>query len=451
MFELDNRQIATLTWSVIIVIGLASWPKARRAAWPALLDVLRSMAKWQIIVPFTVYFAYSIGVIALANHLKLWHNSLFIDTVIIILFVGVPMFMNANTAKDADSLIKKALRDAVGISALLVFYIGLEPFSLFGELILLPIISLLSILSIAARKPEQKPAKRLFDGALAILGVWLIWRTTAVIISSWSNKEVHQSTEELLLSVLLPLALLPTVYVFATVMRYESLAYSLPSFNDKKRIPLYVWAAIIVHLNAHLGLLGNFIGMWRQQLAQTNNYREASICLRKFKKAVRIRDRKMRDYRKHMRKMTGVRGVNSEGLQIDRREYQESKTSLRSLLYMQMGQFKNIHHHYNPDFPVEIAVSGLPNDNHGIHMKVRGDKRAWFAWRQMPNGYYFGVGGTQHVDHVWFYDGIDQPTNHPSKRAKGWTKSVNSSTSVEWRYNDEPPTQLISPNDHPIS
>ena len=97
MFELDNRQIATLTWSVIIVIGLASWPKARRAAWPALLDVLRSMAKWQIIVPFTVYFAYSIGVIALANHLKLWHNSLFIDTVIIILFVGVPMFMNANT------------------------------------------------------------------------------------------------------------------------------------------------------------------------------------------------------------------------------------------------------------------------------------------------------------------------------------------------------------------
>lgn len=159
----------------------------------------------------------------------------------------------------------------------------------------------------------------------------------------------------------------------------------------------------------------------------------------------------MRDYRKHMRKMTGVRGVNSEGLQIDRREYQESKTSLRSLLYMQMGQFKNIHHHYNPDFPVGVAVSGLPNDNHGIHMKVRGDKRAWFAWRQMPNGYYFGVGGTPRIDDVWFYDGIDLPTNYPSKHAKGWTKSVNDSTSAEWEYNDEPPMQLTSPSHHPIS
>ena len=451
MFELDNRQIATLIWSVIIVIGLAVWPKVRRIAWPALLDVLRSMAKWQIIVPFTVYFAYSIGVIALANHLKLWHDSLFIDTVIIILFVGVPMFMNANTAKDADSLIKKALRDAIGISALLVFYIGLEPFSLIGELILLPIISLLSILSVAARKPEQKPAKRLIDGALAILGAWLIWRTTAVIISSWSNKEVHQSAEELLLSVLLPLALLPTVYIFAIVMRYESLALSLPSFNDKKRIPLHVWAAIIVHLNVRLGLLGNFIGLWRQQLAQTSSCREASICLQEFKKAVRIRDQKMRDYQKHMRKMTGVHGADNEGLQIDRREYRESKTSLRSLLYMQIAQFKNVHHHYNPGFPIEVALSGLPNDDHGIRMEVRGDKRAWFAWRQMPNGYYFGVGGTPHVDDAWFYDDMDQPTNYPSKQAKGWTKSVNGSTSAEWEYNDEPPTQLVSPNHHLIS
>jgi hypothetical protein len=446
MFELDNRQIATLIWSGIIVASLVAWPKVRRTAWPALLDVLRSMAKWQIVIPFTVYFAYSIGVIALAGHLMLWHSSLFIDTVIIILFVGVPMFMNANTAKDADSLIKKTLRDAVGISALLVFYIGLEPFSLTGELVLLPVISLLSILSVAARKPEQKPAKRLIDGALVILGVWLMWRTTAVITSSWSNKEVHQSAEELLLSVLLPLALLPTVYVFALVMRYESLTYSLPNFNDKKRTPLYVWAAIIVHLNVRLGMLGNFIGLWRQQLAQTGNYSEASFCLREFKKAVHMRDRKLRSYREHLHKMTGVHGVDSEGLQLDRREYYESKTSLRSLLYMQMGQFKNIHHHYNPNFPVEVAVSGLPNDDHRIHMKVRGDNRAWSAWRQMPNGYCFGVGGTPHVDDVWFYDSVDQPKGYPSKSADGWTRSVSGSASAEWDYDDRPPEQITQPD-----
>lgn len=113
---------------------------------------------------------------------------------------------------------------------------------------------------------------------------------------------------------------------------------------------------------------------------------------------------------------------------------------------MQMGQFKNIHHHYNPDFPVEVAVSGLRNDDHGIHMKVRGDKRAWFAWRQMPNGYYFGVGGTPRVDDVWFYDGIDQPSGYPSKNSRGWAQSINGSTSAEWNYDDQPPERIVQPD-----
>jgi hypothetical protein len=110
------------------------------------------------------------------------------------------------------------------------------------------------------------------------------------------------------------------------------------------------------------------------------------------------------------------------------------------LLYTQMGQFRNVLGHYNPNLPLEVAVRKLPKQ-HGIEMKAR--KNRWYAWRQMPNGYYFGVGGTPNTDDEWLYDGNEKPKAHPSKGAKGWVNTSKGQKSVEWEYNDEPPTQVV--------
>jgi hypothetical protein len=77
---------------------------------------------------------------------------------------------------------------------------------------------------------------------------------------------------------------------------------------------------------------------------------------------------------------------------------------------------------------------------------VSDDKQAWRAWRRTASGWYFGVGGTDTLEHHWQYDGPVAPTQFPSDMAQGWVNVTTQSASPEWARNDEPPTQVKGPN-----
>ncbi len=442
MFELDNRQVATLIWVLVIVMLLILWPQTRRAAWPALKEVLRAMATWKIIVPIITYFTYAALAVFITYKIDIWHEYPATDALIIVLFVGLPMFANAFREKGGDQLLKKTLRNTIGASALIAFYVALAPLSLAGELVVQLIIGVLTIFSIfAGRSAEYNPAKKLFDGALVVIGLWLIVRTAVIIISSWQIKDVVGTTDALTLSILLPLLLLPAVYIFALIMRYEMIFMVSKNFNNGKKMSMSAKLACLIGMSIQLGPLNSLGGIWLQKLNEASSFREALSVTSTLKRAYRKQRRKNKNRNKRLYRMKCAEGVDENGLQLDRREFYESKYDLEILFYNQMAQFKNTKG-YNPDLPIQIGYSKLP-DNHGITIKVQKDKKAWYAWRQMPSGYYFGVGGSSTIDDMWIYDGPVQPSSFPSSTLNGWHLKREGSTSFEWQHDDSPAQTTI--------
>lgn len=107
MLELDTRQIATLIWFITIILALSLWHQTRRAAWPAFKEVVRTAATWKVIVPIAAYFTYATLATVTLNSVGIWQNFPLIEALIVIFFVGLPMFFNANNEKSGEQLFKK--------------------------------------------------------------------------------------------------------------------------------------------------------------------------------------------------------------------------------------------------------------------------------------------------------------------------------------------------------
>lgn len=441
MIELDTRQQATLIWFVVVILGLVLWPKTRGELFPAIKNALQVMATWKIIVPFVVYFIYATVLIYIAQRLGVWNVSLLTDTLIIIFFVGIPMFVNANIERRGTEMLTKTLRETIGVSAIIAFYIGLEPLTLLGELILQPVVTVVSILAlVAGYDAKTSSVRNVMKAVLTIIGLWLMIRTVRIIIETWHVNDVESSLSELLLSILLPLALLPAVYVFALIMRYEIIFRVAKNFSENKHVPNFAYVTILTNLNVQLSPLNELGGIWLQKVVQSANYKEVCEVLSDLKKAIRTQRRGIKERNRRLRAMKGKTGVDKAGLQLDRREFYEAKEDLESLLYTQRAQFNVRRHKFNPDLPIQLGFSKLPKD-HGITMIVSKDRKSWYAWRRMPNGYYLGVGGSSKSNHsvMWLYEALSRPNGFPSKSSSGWTEYVSDVKPPEWQFDDTPP------------
>ncbi len=128
----------------------------------------------------------------------------------------------------------------------------------------------------------------------------------------------------------------------------------------------------------------------------------------------------------------GVEGVDEDGRQLDRREFQATKRSLEWLALCHAGHYRN-----RKVFSREILSvvgsferQGLP-DPHGIVMKVRRDGQAWFAYRKTVTGYYFAIGAVGDPNIYWYYDGNKPPSGFPSDKG-GWSSHFGDIRD-EWR------------------
>lgn len=76
------------------------------------------------------------------------------------------------------------------------------------------------------------------------------------------------------------------------------------------------------------------------------------------------------------------------------------------------------------------GFEGLPTD-HGITLKVRADRKAWYAYRETPSGYFLAIGASGPPPSEWYWDGDKPPPGFPSMRS-GWTSFMEADR-AEWR------------------
>lgn len=188
VLELNNRELAGVAWLAVLVVSVSLIPTWRSAIWPSVLGIFQAFRNWKVWLPLLLYFAYVAAVVHVAWRWGLWSSELLLDTLIVAMFVGLPLVASASDIGKGSKLVGDVVRDVVGITALLVFYIGLAPLSLPAEFVLQPVILVLSLL-VGFGQAERTSGGRVAGVLLGIVGLALIVHTTRVIVGTWRSDD----------------------------------------------------------------------------------------------------------------------------------------------------------------------------------------------------------------------------------------------------------------------
>lgn len=437
--DLSNRELATVILVAVFFAIILLTPSARHQVLPSIAAVLKALINAKILGLFVLYFAYAAAIVVAARTLGVWDLSLLKDTLIVVIFVGLPLLLNANEVRNGRVFVTKVIKETVGVAALIAFYLGLASLPLWGELIVQPLLILFVLTgAYASRKVSTAQVATFCNVLSGLIVVFLLGFTSVHLARQWSTYDFRHEGISVAMSIWLPVFLIPFIYVCAFVFQSETSLVVLPFFNDKQPVPTRVRLALVAGLHLRTRYSSAFVGSWRAQIADAHTYKAARQVMGAFRKAAREEAEAENQRLAHLKEFAGVLGTDENGLRLDRREFGPTKKVLKDLYYMQMGTHRNRLGHYDKGLlgiVGDFTRDGLPA-NHDIELQVSKDKQSWRAWRQTAGGWYFAVGGTRDLDSEWEFDGPIPPSGFPGLDHAEWVNASRSPSSPEWPAHD---------------
>jgi hypothetical protein len=167
---LNAREQAVVIWTVVLLAwALVAVPSIR----PGLWSLTRLAVSPPLGVMFAVSMAYTAAVTLALNWIGMLYPTAVKDVVIWYCGVGVPLLFKASTRRQA---LQGTVRDAITLTALLTFIVGLYVFPLVVELVIVPAVALVVMMHVAASMQKE------FAEAASILNITLTALGLGVLI-----------------------------------------------------------------------------------------------------------------------------------------------------------------------------------------------------------------------------------------------------------------------------
>lgn len=409
--RMNSREAATLIWVFVLLAICLRRPDGRTP----LANVARAFATPKIIGPVLVYLTLLVGCVIAAARLSLWTPDLVTPTAFWFVLTGMVLLLNIAKAIEEDKYFRKVALRTVSIAAFIEFFYGIKTFNIVVELALQPLIVLLVCVPIvAARHPDQQPAKRLAEVLLAVVGVAVLIFTARALWTDRATIDAVALMRQLALPIWLSLVSIPFLYLLSLYSEYESAFIRLKLGNDMRRPPLRARLALVLEVRNDLRALHHLRNYWGGRISRASTLSTARQEARAFRDQVQQQDAAKREKSDRLIRNEGLPGSDVDGRRYDRREFKETTDALHWLANCHMGWYRR-KNRYRGDL---LAVldnfdrQGLPAD-HGMQMQVRSDGQAWYAYRRTATGWVFGIGAVGAPPDQRFYDGPDVPSGFP--------------------------------------
>lgn len=216
---LNNREISTICWVTVFIILSLTQKTIRESV----LRVIMAFTEYKILIMFFMMLVYISIFISIFYSLSIWDFSLIKDTLLWTFGVAFAMLVNINEASEKEDYFKKVLFNSFKLIIVLEFITNFYVFNIVVELIALPIILLLTMISVfSERKELNKKAKQLAGSLIIVYGIVVLMFSIYHVSNDFENFTTLNNIKLLLLSPILTTLFLPFIYITAVLMTYES-------------------------------------------------------------------------------------------------------------------------------------------------------------------------------------------------------------------------------------
>jgi len=193
------------------------------------------------------------------------------------------MLFETSKAND-ESFFKNSVKDNLKVLIVLEFLINFYVFSLWLELLLVPVFVILGgLLGIASYNKQYASLQKSLNYIMVIIGTFLIGYVLYMTVSDFNKLITLNNFENFILPVLLSIMFLPFIYFWTLYLNYETLFGRLQFFVSDRALLPYVKKKIILAFGLNLWVLNK----WSRHIntlrfENKNNVVEA---IREFKSA----------------------------------------------------------------------------------------------------------------------------------------------------------------------
>lgn len=241
--SLNNREISTIIWTAIVIAIMLWYTRKNESIRQSLALLIKTALAPKLVSLFLFYSFFICTVCYLLERIGVWDFIYLKETLLWSIFTGISLVAKGIAVRNKQNLsYKGVIRDQLKIGALIVFIVGLKPFSLPIELILIPVTTFITLLLEITKQQKEIQHKTklisLFTWILGVIGFILFWHSlsstleTPEILLSWSTMR------SFMLPISLTISVIPFAYIISIYSTFEHINihmnYGPNNFRDLK-------------------------------------------------------------------------------------------------------------------------------------------------------------------------------------------------------------------------
>lgn len=429
---LSNREWALLFWGAVFLVWILSRSSTRSSG----AGVLRTAFNRKILVPFLVMIAWVGLEVWLATKIVHWNADLSKGVVVWFVTAGALLFGGFSEASENPRFFLSKAVEILAWPALIEFYLELYHLPILAEILLQPFVALLVVVPIvAAGDKKLRSAKGCSETLLALVGLALLAYVTVQTICGWEAIDKSDLFLEFALPVGLTVGVLPFIFFLAVYAAYEMVIIRMEFRADIGHVRRVRNRLIVVlSLGVRLQEISRISHYWLGQVSEAPSFREAWRVVRRYRGDLKRSERMKAEEQQRLIDFAGVKGVDEEDRQLDRREFKETIDALLWVSNCMSGWYRR-EDRYRADI-LDILKGDFDryglSEPPGIELRVSSNAQSWFAWRRTTTGWCFAIGAAGPPPDEWRYDSLEPPVGFPGTDPCWGESSLSLESSLNW-------------------
>lgn len=221
----STREISILIW-LTIIISLILIKKETRIAF---IDCIKLLFEPKIAIIWFIYCLYYFLITILLTNLSIWKRIYIKDIIIWTILVGMINYFKSITDNDSVFSLRKLIKDNINVTIIVEFIISIFTFDIILELIIAPIATILSLLSLyIERNSNYENVYKIIDGIMGAFGLFLAFKTIGVGIYEYKYLNIKDTLVSFMIPIIYSFLSITLYYIIRLYVRYEVVFVSLP-------------------------------------------------------------------------------------------------------------------------------------------------------------------------------------------------------------------------------